>query len=152
MSENEWKKALQKSSLVLDGELIIAGKSYSISAPSQITKIKGGVEVDGVAVVPFAKFDLQPPKVGGGLIAKADSDLELHFHLLSPKILGADKVLAPPEKENDILKEVMKKIEDEPANEVAKEKEGSEKEVAPGPPAEEAKKAGGQAIQKEGSP
>src|SRR5262249_23633002 len=77
MSEKEWKDYIQKSNVTLDGELTIAGKPYAISAPATVTKTKDGVEVDGVAVVPFAKFDLQPPKVGGGLIAKADSDLEL---------------------------------------------------------------------------
>lgn len=113
MSEKDWKEFVQKTSVTLDGELTIAGKSYNISAPAQVTKGSNGLEIDGVAVVPFSKFDLQPPKVGGGLIAKADSDLELHFHLLSDKILGADKVLSPPEKEKDIIRDAMKKIEDE---------------------------------------
>lgn len=112
MAEKDWKEFVQKPNVTLDGDLTIAGKSYAISAPAQVTKVATGLEIDGVAVVPFSKFDLQPPKVGGGLIAKADSDLELHFHLLSEKILGADKVLTRPEKEKDIIRDAMKKIED----------------------------------------
>lgn len=96
MTEAEWRQTSQKSSEVLEGTLEIAGKSYPISTPVTITKVSSGIEVDGVAIVPFAKFDLKPPKVGGGLIAKADSDLELHFHLVSDKILGADKIVAHP--------------------------------------------------------
>jgi hypothetical protein len=102
MTEKQWHEVLQKPAVVFEGELTIAGKSYSITAPANLSKEKDGIEFDGVAVVPFAKFDLQPPKRGGGFIAKTDSDVELHFHLTTDKILGADKILAPPAKETPV--------------------------------------------------
>lgn len=135
MNEKDWKQFVQKPNVSLDGELTIAGKAYGISAPAQITKAGTGLEIDGIAVVPFSKFELQPPKFGGGLIAKADSDLELHFHLLSDKILGADKVLVTLEKEKDIIRDAMKKIEDD---DIVKpeEKKPTVADVTAEPPAE----------------
>lgn len=96
MTETEWREAIKKPSFVLEGELSIAGKSFPLTAPVEISKAEDGIEADGVITVPFSRFDLQPPKVGGGLFARAESDLELHFHLMSDKILGADKAVAPP--------------------------------------------------------
>lgn len=112
LSEKEWKLLVQKSDVVMEGELNINNKKYPLTAPCKIIKVPGGVEVDGVTTVPFAKFELQPPKTAGGLIAKADSDLEIHFHLVSDKVLGADKLFAPPEKDKDIIQDAMKAIDD----------------------------------------
>lgn len=114
MSEGKWREAVKKSSLVLEGELNIAGRSFPISTQCQIVATASGVEVDGVIPVSFAKFDLKVPKVGGGLIVKADSDLELHFHIRSDKMLGADKAL--PEKaakEVDEIEQKKKKEDDD---------------------------------------
>ena len=113
MSEKEWKQVVQKTSITLDGELNINNKTYNVTTPVQIKKVAGGVEVDGMTTVPFSKFELEPPKTMGGLITKTDSDLELHFHLVSEKILGADKIFAPPEKDKDIIKDAMKAIDEE---------------------------------------
>lgn len=113
MSEKEWRQVVQKTSITLDGELNINNKTFKVTTPVQIKKVSGGVEVDGMTTVPFSKFELEPPKTMGGLITKTDSDLELHFHLVSEKILGADKIFAPPEKDKDIIKDAMKAIDEE---------------------------------------
>jgi hypothetical protein len=121
MSEKEWKKLAQKPKVTLDGELSIANKTYPITAPCQLTKVSEGIEVDGVTSVPFSKLDVQPPK---GFIVKADSDLEIHFHLVSDKILGADRLFTAPEKDKDIIKDAMKGVEDQ---------DGDEDNTAPAP-------------------
>lgn len=112
-TEKEWKQLVEKTSVTVDGELNINNKTYDVSMPVQIKKITGGIEVDGMTTVPFSKFELEPPKTMGGLITKADSDLELHFHLVSDKILGADKIFSKPEKDKDIIKDAMKAIDDD---------------------------------------
>jgi hypothetical protein len=113
MSEKDWKQLVQKAKVDLEGEITLANKTYPIVTPCTINKVTNGIEVDGQTTVPFSKFELQPPKSGGGFIAKADSDLEIHFHLMSEKVLGADKLFAPPEKDKDIIKDAMKSIDDD---------------------------------------
>jgi hypothetical protein len=127
MSEKEWKQLVQKSKVDLDGEISFANKTFPITASCTLIKVTNGVEVDGVTKVSFSKFGLEPPKKGGGFIAKADSDLEIHFHLVSDKILGADKLFAPPEKDKDIIKDAMKKI-DESQPPIVEEKVEAKKE------------------------
>jgi hypothetical protein len=136
MTEKVWRETLKKTSIKLDGDLEIAGKSYPVSVPVDIVKTAGGIEADGVLTVPFGKFDLQPPKVGGGVIAKVDSDLEMHFHIMSEKVLGADKAISVPitVKEPDLMEEVKakKKIKEEPEVKPTAPVEGPPKAKAEG--------------------
>ena len=112
LSEKEWKQLVQRPKVNLDGEISLGNKTFPINTPCALTKVPGGIEIDGVTSVPFAKFELQPPKKGGGFIVKADSDLEIYFHLVSEKFLGADKIFGAPEKDKDIIKDAMKTIDE----------------------------------------
>jgi len=112
LSEKDWKQQVQKPKIDLDGEVVFGNKTIPVTVPCNVSKVKNGIEVDGATSVPFEKFGITPPKKGGGLIAKAESNLEIHFHLLSDKILGADKLFSAPEKDKDIIKDAMKKIDD----------------------------------------
>jgi hypothetical protein len=95
MSEKEWRALLQKDILTLRGELLIGGKPYKVDLPLEFKKASRGLEADGLVKLSFGQLGMEPPKVGGGVIAKADSELELHFHLQTEKILGAEVLLAP---------------------------------------------------------
>jgi hypothetical protein len=41
----------------------------------------------------LSHFDIQPPEVVGGVVAKVKDELELHFHILGSRTLGLDTLL-----------------------------------------------------------
>ncbi len=92
MTANQWRELFARSEFSLDGELSIGDKSYPLKVSSHYTETSDNAEVDGLAKVRFADFEISPPKVAGGLIAKSKPDFELHFHLLASRILGADTI------------------------------------------------------------
>ena len=95
----QWKELFSKGDFVLEGTLTIGQKSFPIQVRSHYASKPDVAEIDGVANVAFKDFDLDPPRIVGGVVAKAKPGLELHFHLLSNRILGADSIrLGPQEK------------------------------------------------------
>lgn len=93
MTAEEWRKLFAKEKFQIAGELSIGKKTYPIKLDSHYLQTEdSGAEVEGMAKVSFKDFDIDPPRVAGGLIAKTKQDLELHFHLLSSRILGADSI------------------------------------------------------------
>lgn len=95
----QWKELFAKKEFDLEGELTIGAKSFPIVVQSSYISKPEAAEIDGVAHVAFKDFDLVPPRVVGGVVAKTKPGLELHFHLLSNRILGADSIrLGPSEK------------------------------------------------------
>ncbi|MBX3021954.1 MAG: YceI family protein [Bdellovibrionales bacterium] len=92
MTAEEWKKLFGKINFDLEGELFIGNRSFPLKVRSTYLPKPDAAEVDGVARVQFKDFDIPLPTVGGGVLAKAKPELELHFHLQSHRILGADSI------------------------------------------------------------
>lgn len=88
----KWHELFAKGDFVLDGELSIGNKSYPVKVNSKYDGKDEFAEIDGVGKARFQDFDIKPPKVGGGILATVKPDLELHFHLVSQRILGADTI------------------------------------------------------------
>lgn len=92
MTAEEWKKLFAKSDFDIEGELMIGKKSFPLKIRSKYIVKDDNAEVDGHARVRYADFDITPPTVVGGVVAKAKPEFELHFHLQSQRILGADSI------------------------------------------------------------
>ena len=92
MSVEEWRALFAKGTFDLPGELSVGDKSYPIKVSSEYLQVDDQPEVDGIAKVKFEDFGISPPKVIAGIVAKTKPDLELHFHLLGSRILGADSI------------------------------------------------------------
>ena len=91
-SEAEWHSFFSKDNFPLEGQLYIGPNAYPVTLTVKYTEKDAFAEVQGAARVRFADFQIKPPKVGGGLVAKSSSDFELLFHLVSQRILGADSL------------------------------------------------------------
>jgi YceI-like domain len=92
MSAEAWREIFKKSNFDLVGELAIGDQTFPIKVASHYTQHDDTEEIDGVAKVRFEDFQIPPPKVVGGLVAKTKPELELHFNLLGSRILGADSI------------------------------------------------------------
>jgi hypothetical protein len=91
-SADEWRALFAKTDFELPGELAIGDKSYPLKVSSHYLQHDDQAEVEGMAKVKFEDFQIAPPKVVGGIVAKTKPDFELHFHLLGSRILGADSI------------------------------------------------------------
>lgn len=91
-TEEKWHEMFRKSTFPLEGELFIGTKSFPLTLQVTYSEKENTAEVAGIGKVRFKDFDMKPPKVAGGVVAKASSELELHFHLVSQRILGADSI------------------------------------------------------------
>ncbi len=92
LTSDQWHELFAMTQFPLEGDLMIGDKSYPLKVQSTYKQTTDNVEVDGVATVHFADFAIEPPRVGGGLVAKTKPQFELHFHFLSSRILGADSI------------------------------------------------------------
>lgn len=92
LNAEQWKELFAKKSFALDGELLIGNDLHPISLLATYLETKERAEVEGVATIKFGDLGLKPPKVAAGLLANAKEDLELHFHLVSGRILGSDSI------------------------------------------------------------
>lgn len=88
----QWRELFAKKKFEMDGQLTIGEKSFPVKVATHYAETEEQAEIDGSARVRFQDFDLRPPKVGGGIIASVKPDLELHFHFVSQRILGADSI------------------------------------------------------------
>lgn len=98
----EWQSLFSKGDFDLDGELAIGDRTYPIKLKSHYFDKEDAAEIDGLARLKFQDLGLKPPKVGGGILASVKSDLELHFHFVSQRVLGADTI-RPVKKEEKKL-------------------------------------------------
>lgn len=87
-----WKELFAKGDFPIEGELLIGSKAFPLTLQTKYKKSDTQDEVDGAARVRFKDFDMDPPKAGGGMVAKAKPEFDLYFHLLSQRILGADSI------------------------------------------------------------
>jgi hypothetical protein len=92
LTVDAWRELFAKRDFDLPGDLSIGDKSYPLKVKTHYTQAEDAAEVDGLAKVSFSDFEIAPPKVGGGLVAKSKPEFELHFHLLGSRILGADTI------------------------------------------------------------
>ncbi|MGZ3722040.1 MAG: YceI family protein [Bdellovibrionales bacterium] len=92
LSAEAWHALFAKSDFEIQGELLIGDKVFPVKLASRYFVHDEQAEVDGIAKVKFADFEITPPKVVGGIVAKTKPDFELHFHLLGSRILGADSI------------------------------------------------------------
>lgn len=92
MTAEKWKELFRRQDFEIEGELTVGTKSYPLKMKSHYAEKTGAAEIDGSALVHFEDFGLKPPKVMAGVVAKAKSQLELHFRLQSQRILGADTI------------------------------------------------------------
>lgn len=87
MSAAEWKSLLGKGGGTVKAQLVIGGRSYTVTANPKITRNGSKIEVSGTIVTKFSAFGIAPPEVGpGGAIAKAPDYLELHYNFVSSKV------------------------------------------------------------------
>jgi polyisoprenoid-binding protein YceI len=86
----QWNELLVTKDFVLEGELSIGEKFYPLKVIANHEMGEPTGNIDGVAKATFSDFELKPPKVGGGVIAKTKKNIELDFHLQVGRILGAD--------------------------------------------------------------
>jgi hypothetical protein len=96
-TESEWRDFLKKKAGTLNMNLEINNKSYSLPAsfeikfPSEIEEGKS-IQVKGKVVTQFSKINIEPPSVGGGLVASVKDFLELHYQFSLNKIEGFDQL------------------------------------------------------------
>lgn len=94
MSKKEWQKLMVTGkSFSINGTLSMAGQETPIKASVKLIKTAKGFEADGIIYTQFKSFNLQPPKLFGGLMASVKEELELHFHLQSDKTLGFESLM-----------------------------------------------------------
>ncbi len=99
LSAEQWRELFAKENFDLDGELYIGSKSFPLKMKAHYTDKTDSAEVNGIVTLKFQDLDIRPPRVGAGLVAKAKPDLELHFNLVSGRILGADSIRLGKEKQ-----------------------------------------------------
>ncbi len=93
MTLPEWKALAEKSVIDFKGELTIGDKSFPIT--TQARKITQGddFEFDGVIKTKLSSFEIEPPKMVGGVVATVKDEIELHFHIVGSRTLGLDTLL-----------------------------------------------------------
>lgn len=80
--------ALVKEGGSVQGQLTIGGKAYPISFTIKSQKLGEGAVFLGTFQGTFTQFDIEPPRVVGGLVAKVDDSLDLLFQFQSSEIKG----------------------------------------------------------------
>lgn len=92
LSGDGWRELFANEKFTIDGQLFIGDKSFPLRMDAHYTEKSDTAEVNGTVRLKFKDLDIKPPSVGAGLVAKAKPDLELHFNLVSGRILGADSI------------------------------------------------------------
>jgi len=92
LSVEQWRELFAQGAFELEGELTIGSKSFPLKVSSKYLEKDDNMEVDGTSRVLFKDFELTPPRVAAGLVVKAKPSIELNFHLLGSRILGADTI------------------------------------------------------------
>ncbi len=91
-SSTEWEELLSKKNFELAGDLVIAGISYPVVSQVQLEKNKLGVVAQGVLIKKFSDLGIEPPKIGLGLFAAVDNNVELYFQIRGDRTLGFDSL------------------------------------------------------------
>ncbi|MGE0762266.1 MAG: YceI family protein [Bdellovibrionales bacterium] len=94
LSLEQWQALMKKEKGEVAGELRFADKIKPLQASLVLLKGEQGVEVDGLIKTTFSALHLKPPVIAMGLFAKVRDELELHFHFLGSRTLGAETILS----------------------------------------------------------
>lgn len=89
MEIEEMKKMVSSAGeSTIPGQLKIGGVSHPVQFKVKVQKDGGGAQywISGKMETTFTHFQIQPPKVGGGLVAKTDDWLELEVALPGAKL------------------------------------------------------------------
>ena len=78
------------ASLVVEGQLTIAGQDHAVSYPVEVLEFEGRRYVRGRLSTTFAAFGLEPPTAAGGLIARVHEELDLLIHIDMTQIESHD--------------------------------------------------------------
>jgi hypothetical protein len=111
LTADKWRALFAQKEFEVVGDLQIGKKSYPLKLNSHYLQTVDNAEVDGIAKVKFQDYEIAPPQVVGGLVAKTNPELELHFHLSANRILGADSIRLG--KAPDPLEEVKDAVKEE---------------------------------------
>lgn len=80
-------KLFGKEKSELSAELTIGGKKFTIPKVSYQIEVREGVKfLVGHVSTTFSAFDIEPPAVAGGLVAKVQDVLELHYQIRKDRI------------------------------------------------------------------
>ncbi len=83
---SDWDKAVAGGSLLLKGNLKVAGKESPVETEVVFTAEGEGYSAAGKVMTSFSANGLQAPKVAGGLVASVNDTLELHFQVKSSAV------------------------------------------------------------------
>ncbi len=72
----------------LSGILKIGGQDFPVKFDIAMSGEGGAQIVDGSLHATFTQFKIDPPSVGGGLVAKVQDKLKLHLHIHAKDIKG----------------------------------------------------------------
>ncbi len=90
----EVNQALKNGQISLPGNLEIAGKSFAVMFPVQLSKQRQNLVIEGKLVTSFSDLELQIPSVGpGGMIAEPKDYLEILVQLDAGQILGMEELM-----------------------------------------------------------
>jgi hypothetical protein len=92
LSAEQWRKVFAQKTFLLEGDITIGDKTFPLKVTADYQMKSEGAEVDGLGNIQFSDLGLRPPVLLGGMVARVKSDLELHFHLVSQRILGANSI------------------------------------------------------------
>ena len=92
MSVIDWKKILKEKKGVLTGTMTVAGRKRLLKLPISVTSKNGKYKFNGLLITTYSNFRIEPPSVGGGLIAQAKDYLEFHFQFQSDRLKGFELV------------------------------------------------------------
>ena len=88
MSKEQWSEILQNGTGEIPGNLSAAGVSAALTFAVSAEKNGENYVFTGSVVSNYTTFKITPPKVAGGLIAKAKDYLEFHFRFQSSQLAG----------------------------------------------------------------
>ena len=72
---------------LINEELKMGGKSYLVKFTTKTAEDSRGNFIEGEFQTTFTNFDIPPPSVAGGLVAKGSDELTLMFHMYLDEII-----------------------------------------------------------------
>lgn len=91
----DWNVLIMQDKFEIPGTLTVNGQDFPVKAEAARASTPEGYEIDGVVKTTFKDLNMNAPKMMGGVFAKVQNDLELHFHLKGDRTLGASSILSP---------------------------------------------------------
>lgn len=91
----EWNLLIMQEKFSVPGVILIKGREYPVVAEAARASTPEGYEIDGVIKTSLTHLNISPPTMVGGVFAKVQNDIELHFHLKGERTLGSASVLTP---------------------------------------------------------